>query len=538
MFSKARTRFLRNRRFTPETSESIDPCCVEAVAFLKFSDRIPDDCVYEMTAVGFRVTDFPIMKYNLRFKFKVAIVLAAFIFFGVAFLTTERRSSSVGASSTGPSPAFTGAPGEDTCIACHTGGADNEGPGVIFVTGIPKNYRPGQQFQITVTTEQEDAVTFGFQMTAIDSEGKQAGEFIVPTEESAETQIRPGTVGGKPRSYVSHNINGTIPTEFGTKSWSFTWTAPSTRIGKVGFYAAGNAANSDGSSSGDYIYTTEKATLSGTATANFDGDDASDISVFRPSNGVWYSLSSEDNGFSAFQFGAEGDIPVPGDYDGDGITDYAVFRPSTGAWYILGSTDGLMGFQFGAEGDIPVVGDYDGDLIADIAVWRPSNGVWYIRRSSDGAYDFRQFGISTDKIAQGDYDGDAKTDIAVYRPSNGTWYIWKSSDNGFSFVNFGLSSDKPVQGDYDGDGKTDIAVYRPSDGTWYVLGSRTGFSAIRFGISTDVPVPGDYDADGRTDVAVYRNGTWFILRSSDSSVTAESFGLGTDVPIATGYLSE
>jgi len=477
------------------------------------------------------------MKHQRQLKIKVAIITSAFLFFAIAFLTGEQRSSSVGAASSGPSPAFTGAPGEDSCIACHVGGAANTGIGTTFITGIPRNYRPGQQIQVTVTTEQKDAVTYGFQLTAIDSEGRQAGTFTVPTSEPVELQIRNGTVGGKARSYVSHNINGTIPSQFGTKSWTFTWTAPATRIGKIGFYAAGNAANSDGTNIGDYIYTTSKATLSGTATANFDGDNASDVSVFRPSDGIWYSLRSNDSGFDAFRFGQAGDEAAAGDYDGDGVTDYAIFRPSNGTWWIMGSTAGLMVHRFGMDGDIPAVGDYDGDLISDIALYRPSEGIWYIKRSSDNALDFRRWGISTDKIAQGDYDGDGKTDIAVFRPSEGLWYIWRSSDNQFSFVRFGLNEDKPVQGDYDGDGKTDVAVFRPSDGVWYSLGSTRGYSVLKFGLSTDLPVPGDYDSDGKTDVAVYRNGIWYIMRSSDSSVKIENFGLASDVPVARGYIA-
>jgi len=477
------------------------------------------------------------MKHKRQLKVKVAIATLAFLFFAIAFLSGEQRSSSVGAASAGPSPAFSGAPGEDSCIACHVGGAANTGTGKTFITGIPKNYKPGQQVQVTVTAEQEDAVIYGFQLTAIDSEGRQAGTFSIPSTEPVELLVRSGTVGGKSRSYVSHNINGTIPSQFGTRSWTFTWTAPATRIGKISFYAAGNAANSDGTNVGDYIYTTAKSSLSGTATANFDGDNASDISVFRPSDGIWYSLRSGDNGFDAFRFGQPGDEAAAGDYDGDGVTDYAIFRPSNGTWWIMGSTDGISVHRFGMAGDIPAVGDYDGDLISDIALYRPSEGIWYIKRSSDNAFDFRRWGLSTDKIAQGDYDGDGKTDIAVYRPSEGLWYIWRSSDNQFSFVRFGLNEDKPVQGDYDGDGKTDIAVYRPSDGVWYSLGSTKGYSVMRFGLSTDLPVPGDYDSDGKTDVAVYRDGIWYIMRSSDSSVKIENFGLASDVPVARGYIA-
>lgn len=470
---------------------------------------------------------------------KTGVILAGFTLFLFGFQNFSAKYKKTLAASSGPTAAHTGAPGEANCTACHSDFPVNSGAGSISISGLPANYLPNRQIPVTVTVSQRNAVVFGFQITAIDSQGRKVGTFALPAQTPPQMQEITGLVGGRERRYVEHTSSGIIPTEFDTKSWTFTFNTPPQRVGKISFYAAGNAANSDMDSTGDYIYTTSKSTLSGTAISNFDGDAISDIAVFRPSNGVWYTLNSGNGAFQGVGFGTSGDKIVPGDFDGDGKTDVTVFRPSNGVWYILRSSDGgFSAVSFGQNGDVPVSGDFDGDLKADIAVFRPSNGVWYIWRSSDGAFDFRQFGIGADKTAQGDYDGDGKTDIAVWRPSNGVWYIWKSSDNGFIFVGFGQNGDKPVQADFDGDGKTDIAVYRPSNGVWYILQSRDGFTAAQFGVAADKPVPADYDGDGKSDIAVFRDGTWYILKSSDGAFSAVSFGVNGDLPVPGGYISE
>src|SRR6185312_7899255 len=57
----------------------------------------------------------------------------------------------------------------------------------------------------------------------------------------------------------------------------------------------------------------------------------------------------------SYQFGANGDIPVPGNYDGDRKTDMALFRTWNSTWYVLPSTTGQwIAEAFGTQGDFPV----------------------------------------------------------------------------------------------------------------------------------------------------------------------------------------
>jgi cytochrome c553 len=481
---------------------------------------------------------------NLRFHRRDLIALIIFaVFVGIAFASFGDTFGGLGrssASASGPSPSFTGAPLEANCTACHSTFKVNSGDGQVTISGLPKNYLAGQQIPLTVTVSDPSGVLYGFQMTGVDKNGRKIGEFILPTPSPSPAvpalQLVTGFVNGQERQYIEHTVQGITPTVAGSKTWQFNWTAPSRRAGKLSFYAAGNAANSDSSSDGDQIYTTSASVLSGTAIASFDGDQRSDFSVFRPSQGMWYSLNSTQAGYRQVQWGMAGDIPTPGDFDGDGITDRAVFRPSEGNWYLYRSSAGITGFPFGLNGDVPVVGDYDGDGRSDAAVWRPSNGTWYIAKSS-GGYQINQFGLPNDIATHGDYDGDGKTDLAVFRPSEGSWYLWQSSD-GFAFAQFGLSTDLPVQGDYDGDGRHDIAIFRPSNGQWWIARSTSGIGVFQFGGANDIPAPGDYDGDGSFDLTIFRpnEGNWYSLWSSDFLMRGTNWGLAGDIPVANAYL--
>jgi uncharacterized delta-60 repeat protein len=273
---------------------------------------------------------------------------------------------------------------------------------------------------------------------------------------------------------------------------------------------------------------------------DFDGDGKADITVFRPSNSVWYQLLGSNYQFSATYFGTAGDIATPADFDGDGKTDIAIFRPSSGIWVYRSSANNSQNvITWGQNGDIPLPSDFNGDGKVDFIVYRPSSRTWYrYINGTSSQYSFVGFGAVGDKPVIGDFDGDGKSDPAVFRPSSGEWFYAASSQSGVHLrvAQWGLASDKLVPADYDGDGKTDAAIYR--NGLWAIYNSSNGSNTIlTFGQAGDIPVAADYDGDGKADVAVYRpsNGAWYLLRSTQG-FSAITFGTNGDIPIPSAYV--
>jgi uncharacterized delta-60 repeat protein len=266
---------------------------------------------------------------------------------------------------------------------------------------------------------------------------------------------------------------------------------------------------------------------------DFDGDEKTDISIFRPTAGEWWYSKSSDGQVLAARFGLSIDKPVPGDFTGDGKTDIAFWRPQSGEWFVLRSENStFLSFPFGQTGDIPVVGDFDSDGRADPGVFRPSTGDWFVLKSSGGVI-ILTFGSTGDLPVPADFDGDGKADIAIFRPSDGSWWYLQSSNSQFKVYRFGVGTDKPVPGDYTGDGKADIAVFRPSTGEWYFQRSEdNSYFSVPFGADGDIAAPGDYDGDGKFDTAVFRPSTanWFVQRST-AGILITTFGTSGDRPI-------
>ena len=320
---------------------------------------------------------------------------------------------------------------------------------------------------------------------------------------------------------VRYNTNGSPDTTFGGGDGNATVDFNSSYDSASGMAldGQGRAVVVGGSDGGLAVV---RFFLSHRAPFDFDGDGRSDVSVFRPSDSIWYLDRSRD-GFAASQFGIPTDKLTPADYDGDGKTDISVFRDGT--WWRINSGNSTVDTaQFGIAGDIPVPGDYNGDGRDELAVYR--NGEWWregVERTN--------FGLATDKPVPADYDGDGKTDIAIYR--DGVWWRINSSNSSVNVVQFGIATDRPVVGDYDGDSKADLAVYR--DGTWHILQTTGGYTAFNWGLATDTPTPADYDGDGKADAAVYRGGAWYLLQTT-SGVEIRQFGLANDKPVASAYL--
>lgn len=178
-------------------------------------------------------------------------------------LVLTAAASAALASSLGPILGVTGAPAlgnlpaEPTCnqSACHTGNPVNLN-GSLEILGLPAEYTPGAEYTVTVRLTSSATQNFiqrrwGFEVTAVSqTDGTGAGSFA-----SNSLLVRTGDARSGSRPYVSHDGDTFQPGAVSPVEWSFTWTAPSTDAGNVGFYAAGNAANGNMLNSGDFIYT-------------------------------------------------------------------------------------------------------------------------------------------------------------------------------------------------------------------------------------------------------------------------------------------
>jgi hypothetical protein len=150
------------------------------------------------------------------------------------------------ANSSGSPGGRSGSPGDGgaTCTACHAGTATAQSGWIT--TNIPDNgFTPGETYEVTLNAAHSGAGRFGFELTAENPVGNKLGGFTIT--DATRTKL----IGGG--NAVTHTSSGNSGGN--NTSWSFSWTAPADEV-EVRFYAAVNAANGNGNTAGDQIYTT------------------------------------------------------------------------------------------------------------------------------------------------------------------------------------------------------------------------------------------------------------------------------------------
>jgi len=165
--------------------------------------------------------------------------------------------------SSGPPNEMTGAPGEQNCTDCHGSFPVNSGNGSLTIVG-PSQFIAGHTYPVVVTIQDPGQQRWGFEFTPL-TQG------TISLTDATHTQMQ--TSSGK--TYVKHTSSGTyngVPN--GPTAWTFNWTAPDNPPSQITFYAAGNASNGNGNTSGDYIYVTS---FTANLTTALDDQMASDL---------------------------------------------------------------------------------------------------------------------------------------------------------------------------------------------------------------------------------------------------------------------
>lgn len=414
--------------------------------------------------------------------------------------------------SRGPFLERSGAPGEQTCVACHRTYPINSGAGRVEILDLPAQYQPGQTYPVRVRVSDPLASEWGFQITAVADDGSAAGFF--QTESQDVQALGPSQRYG--RFYAEHTIFGVYPGQRQSAEWRFLWKAPYEDLGPVTFYATGNAANGDHTDFYDYIYSTavsidgqrrivrvrlvapvggdrlgagERATISWSAS---DGDDAV-AAGFRV-------LLSTDGGEN-FPSVIADDLPasargvvwsVPDALETESARIRVVAIDSLGVEHAdasrsdirigplgLDARPGAISVPSGAPLRAARFADYDSDGRADAAIARSAGGVLLLRGAEDGTFTDATAGAGLTgsgdvrAVAWGDFDADSRPDLAVV--SVAAIAIYRNDGQGhFTIVGAPTSLPRPadphaaVWRDVDSDGRADLLV-----------GSSTGVVALR-----------------------------------------------------------
>lgn len=155
-------------------------------------------------------------------------------------------------------PGFTGVPAtkqraaEPTCAVCHASRAAHpDGEATLELRGLPDHYMPGVRYSLSLAIAHPgaDRLRWGFQLTAVAAQTlRRAGHFVVTDRDGTRAVWEQNG-----REYLMHTYPGTAIGKPDGQRWQFDWVAPLSDVGPIAFFAAGVAADADGSPAGDVV---------------------------------------------------------------------------------------------------------------------------------------------------------------------------------------------------------------------------------------------------------------------------------------------
>lgn len=189
---------------------------------------------------------------NFNVMKKIYALFIAFpIFYGVSTFYNSFSANRAGA------PAgHTNSPGDGkscTTAGCHSDNTLQTGASSMFSSTIPTaGWEPGKEYDFTLYVSSALGGTFGFQLCVQDDLGAHKG-----TLTSGEGSQITGT------HYLTHTNTGAAGSN-NERTWLVKWKAPNDGTRKVKAYVAFNAANGDGTATGDLIYVVARELLANT----------------------------------------------------------------------------------------------------------------------------------------------------------------------------------------------------------------------------------------------------------------------------------
>jgi hypothetical protein len=168
------------------------------------------------------------------------------------------------------------------CTQCHTGAVIQAN---WISTSIPEDgWEPGKTYTVTLNASHSTAPKIGFELTS-ETPTEKTGKFTITDNTRTKLAFQSFS--------VTHQATGTTSSN-GENSWEMQWTAPAIDKGGITFYAAFNAANGNGSTSGDTVYVSSLLVPQNKGATSVTANETASMKVFpNPASGHVFIEAAE-----------------------------------------------------------------------------------------------------------------------------------------------------------------------------------------------------------------------------------------------------